>query len=141
MHPNPWGTSRLSSERCEPNANSDTTMTMTSMKAIAAAALIGTAALTMSAPAEAGRGYYYHGGGNAWGAGLLGFGIGAVVGSALAPSRVYVAPPPAYYGPAAYGPPPWSPAWYNYCRSIHGPYFNPNTGYFQGADGGWYFCR
>ncbi len=37
-------------------------MTMTTMKAIAAAALIGTAALTVSAPAEAGRGYYYHGG-------------------------------------------------------------------------------
>jgi hypothetical protein len=50
-------------------------------------------------------------------------------------------PPPAYYGPAAYGPPPWSPAWYSYCRHIHGPYFNPNTGYFQAADGGWYFCR
>ncbi len=121
-------------------------MTMTSMKAIAAAALIGTAALTMSVPAEAGRGYYYghgHGGGNALGAGIVGFGIGALVGTALAPSTVYVAPPapPAYYGPAAYGPPPWSPAWYSYCRNTHGPYFNPNTGYFQGADGGWYFCQ
>jgi hypothetical protein len=121
-------------------------MTMTSMKAIAAAALIGTAALTMSVPAEAGRGYGHgHGGGNAWGAGLVGFGIGALVGSALTPSTVYVAPPPppapAYYGPAAYGPPPWSPAWYGYCRNLHGPYFNPNTGYFQAADGGWYFCR
>ena len=129
---------------CEPNANSDKTMTMTNMKAIAAAALIGTAALTMSVPAEAGRGYYGHShGGNAWGAGLVGFGIGALVGTALAPSTVYVAPPPApaYYGPAAYGPPPWSPAWYGYCRNLHGPYFNPNTGYFQGADGGWYFCR
>ena len=94
MHPNPWGTSRPASDGCESNANSDTTMTMTSMKAIAATALIGLGALTMSAPAEAGRGYYYHGGngGNAWGAGLLGFGIGAVVGSALAPSTVYVAP-------------------------------------------------
>ena len=69
-------------------------MTMTNMKAIAAAALIGTAALTMSVPAEAGRGYYGHShGGNAWGAGLVGFGIGALVGTALAPSTVYVAPP------------------------------------------------
>ena len=110
-------------------------MTKTTLKAIAAAALIGTAALSLPAPAEAGHG------GNAVGAGLLGFGIGAVVGSALTPSTVYVAPPPAYYGPAAYGPPPWSPAWYSYCRNIHGPYFNPNTGYFQAADGGWYFCR
>jgi len=123
-------------------------MTHRILKAIAAAALIGTAALALPAPAEAGRGYYYgHGqGGWGWGAGLAGFGIGAIVGSALAPREVYVVPPPgpaypAYYGPAAYGPPPWSPGWYNYCRSIHGPYFNPNTGYFQGADGGWYFCR
>ena len=111
-------------------------MTKALLKAIAAAALVGTFALGVPAPAEAGNG-------NAIGAGLLGFGIGAVVGSALTPSTVYVAPPPppAYYGPAAYGPPPWSPAWYSYCRQIHGPYFNPNTGYFQAADGGWYFCR
>ena len=121
-------------------------MTNGTLKAIAAAALIGVASLTLPAPAEAGHGYYYHGhGGNAWGAGLLGFGIGAIVGSALTPREVYVAPPPpayrAYYSPAAYGPPPWSPGWYAYCQNLHGPYFNPNTGYFQGADGGWYFCR
>jgi hypothetical protein len=119
---------------------------MTTMKAIAATAMIGLGALSLPATAEAGHGYYYGGhgdnGGNALGAGLLGFGIGALVGTALAPSTVYVSPPPAaYYGPAAYGPPPWSPAWYSYCRSVHGPYFNPNTGYFQAADGGWYFCR
>ena len=78
----------------------------------------------------------YAGNGNAVGAGLLGLGIGAIVGSALTPQTVYVAP-----APAAYGPPPWSPGWYSYCRNLHGPYFNPNTGYFQGADGGWYFCQ
>ena len=111
-------------------------MTKALLKAIAAATLVGALALAVPAPSWAGNG-------NAIGAGLLGFGIGAVVGSALTPSTVYVAPPPppAYYGPAAYGPPPWSPAWYSYCRQIHGPYFNPNTGYFQAADGGWYFCR
>ncbi len=114
-------------------------MTNGTWKTIAATAVISTAALTLSAPAYAGGGWH---GGNAVGAGLLGFGIGAVVGSALAPNTVYVAPPPpAYYGPAAYGPPPWSPGWYSYCRHLHGPYFNPNTGYFQGADGGWYFCH
>src|SRR4029079_19489877 len=56
---------------------------------------------------------------NALGAGLLGFGVGAIVGSTLAPREVYVVPsppPPAYYGSAAYGPPPWSPGWFNYCR-------------------------
>jgi hypothetical protein len=83
----------------------------------------------------------YAGNGNAIGAGLLGLGIGAVVGSALAPQTVYVAPAPAYAGPAAYGPPPWSPAWYRYCRNMHGPYFDPNTGYFQAPDGGFYCCQ
>jgi hypothetical protein len=124
-------------------------MTNRTLKVIAAAALIGTAALTLPGSAEAGYGHYhgYYGhGGWGWGAGLVGFGIGALVGSALAPREVYVAPPPppayrAYYGPAGYGPPPWSPGWYSYCRNLHGPYFNPETGYFQGAEGGWYFCR
>jgi hypothetical protein len=106
---------------------------ITTLKVVAATALIGAA--TLSAPANAGNG-------NAVGAGLLGFGVGAIVGSALTPRDVYVAPPPpAYYGPASYGPPPWSPAWYSYCRNLHGPYFNPHTGYFQGEDGGWYFCQ
>jgi len=117
-------------------------MTKKTLKAVLAAALIGVAALTLSAPAEAGRG---HGHGNAVGAGIIGFGVGAIVGSALTPREVYIAPPPppppAYYGPVSYGPPPWSPGWYSYCRNRHGPYFNPNNGYFQGADGGWYFCR
>jgi hypothetical protein len=112
-------------------------MNKISLKVLAAAGIIALAAI--STPAKAGNG-------NAVGAGLLGFGVGAIVGSALAPSTVYVAPPPpppppAYYGPASYGPPPWSPAWYSYCRQVHGQYFNPNTGYFQGQDGGWYFCQ
>jgi hypothetical protein len=123
-------------------------MSNKTMHAVAAAALIGLGTLALPATAEAGRGYYHgHGGwGGGWGAGLVGFGVGAIVGSALAPREVYVAPPPppgyrAYYGPAAYGPPPWSPGWYSYCSNLHGPYFNPNTGYFQAADGGLYFCR
>jgi hypothetical protein len=105
------------------------------------AVLAATLLIALAAPAYAGHD------GNSVGAGLLGFGVGAVVGSALTPSTVVVAPPPAYappppaYAPAAYGPPPWSPAWYSYCENLHGPYFNPNTGYFQAADGGWYFCR
>jgi hypothetical protein len=82
---------------------------------------------------------------DAVGAGLLGLGIGAIVGSALTPREVYVVPPPpprppTYYGPVGYAPEPWSPGWSRYCRGMYGPSFNPRTGYFQAADGGWYFC-
>jgi hypothetical protein len=111
-------------------------MTNGTLKAIAAAALIGMAALTLPSPAEAGRG-------SAWGAGLLGFGVGAIVGSALTPREVYVVPPPpppAYYGPVSYGPPPWSPDWYDYCSSRYRS-FNPRTGYFMGYDGIPHFCQ
>jgi hypothetical protein len=112
-------------------------MTKGTLKAIAAAALIGTAALTLPAPAEAGRG-------NAWGAGLLGFGVGAIVGSALTPREVYVEPDyddyePAGYAPA-YGPPPWTPEWYTYCAQRYRS-FNARTGYFRGYDGLPYFCQ
>ena len=59
------------------------------------------------------------GGGSAIGFGIAGFGIGALLGSALAPTAVYVGPPgyyydpyyypyyyDPYYGPEDYGPPP-----------------------------------
>ena len=120
-----------------------------------AAALVGVMALTLAAPAEAGRGYgrggygghhYHHrdNGVSALGAGLLGFGVGAIVGSALTPREVYVTPPPppapTYYAPAAYGPPAWTPDWYTYCYSRYRT-FNPNTGTFVGYDGYEHFCR
>ena len=112
-------------------------MTNGTLKAATVAALIGAAALGLPAPAEAG-----HGHGHAWGAGLLGFGVGAIIGSALAPREVYVVPPPPppYYGPVAYGPPPWTPGWYDYCASRYRS-FNPNTGYFVGYDGYPHFCQ
>jgi hypothetical protein len=83
---------------------------------------------------------------NSVGAGLLGFGVGAIVGSALTPREVYVVPPappppPPYYGPVGYGPQPWSPGWYRFCRETYGPSFDARTGYFQAADGGWYLCQ
>ena len=77
--------------------------------------------------------------------GRSGLGVGAIIGSALTPREVYVTPPPpprAYYGAASYGgPEPWTPGWYRYCRALHGPYFDANSGYYQGGDGGVYFCR
>jgi hypothetical protein len=119
-------------------------MSKLSFKAVAAAALIGFAAMTAAVPAEAGGWHGHHGGGggNAFGFGLLGFGLGAIVGSALTPQTVYVAPPappppPAY--PVAYGPPAWTPEWYSYC-SYRYRTFNPQTGYFIGWDGYPRFC-
>ena len=54
---------------------------------IFAATMMGVAALSLTPPAQAGNG-------SAVGASIVGFGVGAIVGSALAPQTVYVAPPP-----------------------------------------------
>ena len=51
-----------------------------------AGAAMAMAALSLTAPAQAGNG-------SAVGAGLAGFGIGAILGSTLAPREVYVVPP------------------------------------------------
>jgi hypothetical protein len=103
----------------------------------AVAGVMAMAALALPAPAQAGNGA-------AVGAGLAGFGIGAILGSALTPREVYVVPPPppppVYYGPVAYGPPPWTPNWYGYCVRRY-PGFDPHSGYFIGPDGQAYFCR
>jgi BA14K-like protein len=133
-------------------------MGKTTYTAVLAAALVGVMALTTAVPAEAGRGHgrgyggryvqnnYYvkrNDGVGALGAGLLGFGVGAIVGSALTPREVYVAPPPRpapIYTPAAYGPPPWTPDWYTYCYSRYRS-FDPNSGTFVGYDGYEHFCR
>ena len=58
-------------------------------------AALSIATFSLTAPAHAGNG-------SAVGAGILGFGVGAIVGSAIAPQTVYVAPPPPVY----YVPPP-----------------------------------
>ena len=84
-----------------------------------ATATVGIVALSLTVPAQAGNG-------SAVGAGLVGFGVGAILGSALAPQTVYVAPPPppvyyvpppppVYYGTVVYGP----PYRYSYYRYRH----------------------
>jgi hypothetical protein len=65
------------------------------LKVTVLTAAIGAAVLSPTASA--------HAGGSDVGAGLLGFGVGAIVGSVLAPQVVYVAPPPP---PVYYYPPP-----------------------------------
>ena len=74
------------------------------MKRVILAALAVTAVMGMATlPTDVKAGH-----GNAVGAGLLGFGVGAIVGSALTPKEVYVVPPPppptVYYAPAGYVP-------------------------------------
>lgn len=123
-------------------------------------AFIAVFALMAAVPAEAGRGHKkgWKGGGghyvqnnyygrrssnglNALGAGIIGLGVGAVIGSALTPREVYVAPPPRpVYRRAGYRPPAWSEEWYNYCYARYRS-FNPRTGTFIGYDGYERFCR
>ena len=80
---------------------------------------IGIAALSFTVPAQAGS--------SDVAAGLAGFGIGAILGGALAPQAVYVAPPPppvyyvpppppVYYGAVIYGGPAFR---YRYHRHRH----------------------
>ena len=99
-----------------------------SLKTISAAAVIGISTLSLSAPANAGWGC---GWGCGWGPALAGFGLGAIVGSAIAAPPVYAGPPPPpyYYGPTAYGPPYYGPA--------YGPAgYGPPPGYYGHAYGG-----
>jgi hypothetical protein len=104
------------------------------LKQTVACAAMALAALSLEAPAQAGM--------TPLSAPVsLDFASGAILGGPLAQRGVYVAPPrPVYYGPVAYGPPPWTPGWYDYCARRY-PGFNPQTGYFVGPDGAPYFCR
>ena len=80
------------------------------------AAAAGITALSLTAPAQAG---------NAVGAGLVGFGIGAILGSMMgAPEVYFVPPPPHYYGPLVYGPPDYDgPVTYGPMSRTPGPYY------------------
>ena len=65
-------------------------MMQTSLKAFTVVALICVGMLSLPSPAKAGWGC---GWGCGWGPGLVGFGVGALVGSALVALRVYAGPP------------------------------------------------
>jgi hypothetical protein len=83
------------------------------------ATAIVVAALSLAAPANAGNG-------SAVGAGLLGFGVGALVGSAVTPQTVYVAPPPPVY----YAPPP--PVYVAPAPVYVGPAYYYGRSHYQG---------
>ena len=116
------------------------------MKIAAAAAVSSGLLAAPAAHAEWHRGGYggwhggyggWHGGYDGWHrggfragpvvAGVLGFGAGALVGSALAP-RAYYAPPPVYYAPRPYYAPP-PPTYYApppaYGYAAPGAYYAP----------------
>jgi hypothetical protein len=105
---------------------------------------IGATALASTAEA---RHRHHHGHGDALAAGIFGFAAGAILSSAFAPryyyqpAPVYAAPPPVYGPtPAYYAPQPWTSQWYSYCSSRYRS-FDPQTGYFVGYDGSYYFCQ
>jgi hypothetical protein len=81
---------------------------------VATIAAIGVS-LVLTPPADAGD--------RSIGAGLIGFGIGAILGSMLTPTEVYYLPPPPpeYYDPVYYGPPPAPP------KQHDRPYSIPKT--------------
>lgn len=126
-------------------------------KSIAAALAVTVGALSFTGAAEAGRrdrdrvivrnNHYYHDNhrGNGLAAGVIGFGAGAILGSALAapryysPAPVYVTPAPVYVAPVVVYE-AWTPGWYSYCGSRYRS-FNQQTGYYTGYDGGYHFCR
>jgi hypothetical protein len=96
---------------------------------LATTLLLATALAASPVAAEAG--WHGGGGGNFVGGALLGLGLGAVVGGALAQPRY--APPPVYYAPPPpvyYAPPP--PVYY-----APGPpvYYAPPPGYYAPPPG------
>ncbi len=104
-------------------------------------ALLSGLAVGASEPANAG-------GGDALFAGVAGFAVGTLFGSATAqpryyaPAPVYVAPPPVYYEPVPvyYAPAPWTPDWYAYCARKYRS-FDPRSGTFFGFDGYRHLCE
>jgi hypothetical protein len=96
---------------------------------LASTLLLATALAASPLTAEAywhGGGCWNCGGGNFAAGALLGLGVGAVVGGALAPH--YYAPPPVYYAPPPpvyYAPPP--PVYYAAPPPV---YYAPPPGYY-----------
>jgi hypothetical protein len=130
-------------------------LTTNTLKGIAVATALSVGALTLATPAEAGR----RGRNLAIGA-AIGIGAAAIIAGAHRrnnyynygyapgyyappPRPYYYAPPPVSYVPApayAYGPAPWTPAWYSYCSHKYRS-FDPRSGTFQPYNGPRRLCR
>jgi BA14K-like protein len=120
-------------------------------RSVAAAVSIAAASVVFSPPVQAGGGH-----GDAAVAGVAGFALGTLFGTAAArpryyPGTVYVAPAPVYIAPAppppvvyepapvVYVPAPWTPEWYSYCARRYRS-FDANSGTFIGPDGRPHTC-
>jgi hypothetical protein len=108
---------------------------------VSLAAALATAS-TFSVPAYAG----HHS--DAVFAGVAGFAVGTLFGSATArpryyaPAPIYVAPPPPVIyqpTPVYYAPEAWSPEWYAYCARKYGS-FDARSGTYLGYDGFRHMC-
>lgn len=96
--------------------------------------------------------YRHHRNNDAIALGIIGLGVGAIIGSALANShnqpRVIYRPAPAHrdYYPAAPRTvhsggrfEPWTRSWFRYCENKYRS-FNASTGTYRGYDGRDHFC-
>lgn len=118
------------------------------MKTMTTALALTIGAAAFAGPASADhRWRHHHSGGNAAAAGIIGFGAGALLGSALAQPRyyeaepIYVQPAPVYVRRSAvYAYEAWSPEWYDDCGNRYRS-FDARTGYFVGYDDQLHFCR
>lgn len=113
---------------------------------------VAATALPVISPAEAGHrgwGKHHHhhyssrrdNSGAAVAAGIIGLAAGAMIGSSMAQSRTYHAPPPRYRAPRVnYAPAPWTADWYAYCASKYRS-FDPRTGTYITYSGYERLCR
>jgi len=135
-------------------------LTTNTIKGIAVATVLSVGALTLTSPAEAGRRHHRHHNGGAAAAAIIGLGAAAIIAGshrrnyyynygyspgyyAPPPRPYYYSPPPVSYVPApayAYGPAPWTPAWYSYCSQRYRS-FDPRSGTFQPFNGPRRLCR
>ena len=94
------------------------------------AAVVGSNLMLAAAPAQTGWHGHYHGHHGAWGAGIVGFAAGAILGSALAPRPYY-----SYGGPTyAYQPGYVDDDAVAYCEQRF-RFYDPDTGTYLGYDG------
>ena len=86
---------------------------------------------------------YRHDNRDAIALGIIGLGVGAIIGGAIANSNarvIYQQPPaPRARAVSGRGLEPWTRSWMRYCSNKYRS-FNPSTGTYRGYDGEDHFC-